>query len=484
MTHEELQSFNAALEFGIWDNNRVQKLLDTLEDNPQALLPEAMGLVGWAAFLLTKVDRHDFGQRALLSCLAWSIETGTESEYGPTLIENIKHISKGCNQNLETEEIRRVAIGRQYGSAESWVVDWDASHRGLAPERAQLATGVRAGVTSKQPLTWFKGWVKRLDPTVLNAGGRALMREVFSRFGGDQMSPADYFAQTARLQSLGVQTPPRALEEISVMRQLMEAGVTVQLRRHRRFAGGDGRLPFSCYSTICSTLEGDDAGTLNREMMEYVNRFIPGTVVVGDSSDPRLNERLGHPVDVMPGFCALYVLLFAPGEANARKTFEAVYAETLQGRHAPVCMNILETRIDYVEIDGVFDLRLPQTQAWFCEHFRKGDGIHLRKVNGAPIGDFYSMLPTLMHPELGGCDTTHGIGSWMRTSRIKALIYPSARSDATVKIRDGELVWSRGWNMVDYRSSFAVASSELIETRNLGIPLMNFRHFTPDHPSN
>jgi hypothetical protein len=67
-----------------------------------------------------------------------------------------------------------------------------------------------------------------------------------------------------------------------------------------------------------------------------------------------------------------------------------------------------------------------------------------------------------MHPELGGCAVTHGVGSWMRTSHVNALIFPSARSDAMVAMREGELAGFRGWNLVDYRRAEGIASAEVV----------------------
>jgi hypothetical protein len=300
MTVEDLQLLISMLEHGMWDNGQGQSLLDTLDSDPRLLLPHAIGLVVYAAFLLMKVDRDAFGRRALLSALAWCIESGHEHEHGPTLIENIKHISKRSGQSLDSEEIRRLAINRNYGKDASWVFRSDSSHMGLDNARANLAQGLLGGVTSRLPLTTFKGWLKRLDPQVLNTSGRALMREVFSRFGGEFSSPEDYLKNTERLLKLGVRLPSRAIEEVSNLRRMLEAGVEVQLRRHRRYAGSDGRLPRGCYSSVCSDALGTDEGTLNRELMEYVHPCIPGAIFVGDSSDTRMNDVLGHPVGVLP----------------------------------------------------------------------------------------------------------------------------------------------------------------------------------------
>jgi len=405
-TPYDIERLIRMLEMGMWDNNLIQSLLDTLDSEPEVFLPNAIGFVNYAAFLLMKVGRHPFGRRMLLASLAWCIESEYESEYGAALVQNIKEISLSEGMELEEEEIRKLAIKRHYGKAESWVTLLDTSDRCLdRNDRYQGSDsfGVIAGVSSKLPLTTFKGWLKRLDPEVLNASGRSLMKEVFSRFGSDFSSPEESLMEAERLLHCGVGLPQKVIQKIDELRHLIDKGLRIVIRRHRRFAGGDGRLPRSCYSSVCLDSQGDDGGTLNRELMAYSHPAIPGGVFVGDSTDTRLNSVLGHPVGVLPGYCALYVLLAAPERNVDKNIFNAVYRETLEhngGLGAQRYLFIIETRVDYVEIENVIDLRLPSTQKWFLDHFRNGDGAHLIKPNGQKNCDFTSMLPTLMHPEL------------------------------------------------------------------------------------
>jgi hypothetical protein len=49
-TVTDLETLNSMLEMGMWDNQRVQSLFDTLDSEPNALLPHAMNLVAWSAF--------------------------------------------------------------------------------------------------------------------------------------------------------------------------------------------------------------------------------------------------------------------------------------------------------------------------------------------------------------------------------------------------------------------------------------------------
>jgi len=85
MTANDLGTLNRMLEMGMWDNQQVQALLDTLDSEPSVLLPHAMNLVAWAAFLLTKVGRDPFALRILLACLAWSMRRDWRTRKVPHL---------------------------------------------------------------------------------------------------------------------------------------------------------------------------------------------------------------------------------------------------------------------------------------------------------------------------------------------------------------------------------------------------------------
>ena len=50
----------------------------------------------------------------------------------------------------------------------------------------------------------------------------------------------------------------------------------MNIRRHRRYAGGDGLLPRGCYASVCKDATGNDSGTLSRECMAYVDPRVPG----------------------------------------------------------------------------------------------------------------------------------------------------------------------------------------------------------------
>lgn len=462
MTLQALKSLADMLEFGMWNNQQLQLLFDTLDEDPQTLLPDGLAFIQQVAFHLTKNGRAPFARRALLASLRWSM-LGDWS-YAANLGEDVKWVLKQEGRELSNEEILQMAVDRDYGKESSTVIRFDASH--IYPDdsaRAAKSVGIAAGVTVKMPLTTFSGFLKQHDSRSLNPAGAALMKEAFTRFGGEVISPQAEIQEAERLIEIGVKLPPAALAQIAALRQMLDAGVTVDIRTHRRYAGGDGRLPRGCYATLCHDAQGNDQGTLNREMMEYTHPCYPGAVLVGDSSDEAMNSLLGHPVVVKSGYCALYVLVIPPEDPDQLKVFNAVYAETrrLNGADGPLAV-ALETKVEHRVIDRVIDLRLPETQQWFFALFQYGDGVHLAKPNGGNIHDFVDMLPTLMHPELGGCQVTHAIGSWMRTNRVNALIYPSARSNVALYVVGGELRGSDGWNLIDYRQAAGMASAEMV----------------------
>jgi len=499
MTEKELQTLISMLELDMVEYGYIQSFLETLDSSPEVLLPQSISLVEYAAFCLTKADHYSYGQRALLACLAWCIENGYEDQLGQELIELIYDIFKDTDLKLELQEIRDRAIARDYAQGDIWGFNllgepeeqesyaptinlqqgaWKQPASFLVTDDQDSPTAgdsweIMASVSSKLPLTKFKGWLKQLESDKLNPSGRALMKEVFSRFNA-ALSPEQYIEEYERLSKFGVRFPQQFENEMASIRYMLEEGVQVHIKRMRRFAGGDGRLPRGCYSTICSNSQGDDGGTLNRELMAYVHPSIPGTIFVGDSSDQQVNDLLNNQIGVLPGYCASYVFMIKPEKRKDRKIYNKVYSETLElsgGLNDPVHVLVLGTRVKYIEIEGVIDLRLPKTQEWFFTHFKNGDGVHFYKqnikTNGQPISGFCEMLPTLMDLELGGCPTTEGIGSWMRTNGlVNALIYPSSRSDVMTSIRDGKLDNFRGWNLVDYRKAKPITSREVVTDQN------------------
>ena len=120
-------------------------------------------------------------------------------------------------------------------------------------------------------------------------------------------------------------------------------------------------------------------------------------------------------------------------------------------------------------LERTVDLRRAETLQWLFDTFvsmeltgegsfmlSSGDVIHCAK-NGPPPLDVAEFVPTLLSQLLGGGTTfIQGVGAWLRAHGAEALIYPSARSDLRSVVRDGTVVESYGYILVDYRELAAV----------------------------
>jgi hypothetical protein len=113
---------------------------------------------------------------------------------------------------------------------------------------------------------------------------------------------------------------------------------------------------------------------------------------------------------------------------------------------------IIPTRSSRVAIDGVVDLRQRNAQSWLFRFFQHGDGAVSIRPESRAIAGFADMLPALMYPEYGGSGLTKSLGSWMRVCGVQGLVFPSARSNASVSAaEDSSIAAFHGWNFVDYR---------------------------------
>ena len=67
-----------------------------------------------------------------------------------------------------------------------------------------------------------------------------------------------------------------------------------------------------------------------------------------------------------------------------------------------------------------------------------------------PLDRFDQILPELLVQDRGGGGLSTATGLLLRYAGADALIFPCARSDASVEVLDGKVVSSSGWNLVDY----------------------------------
>jgi len=233
-------------------------------------------------------------------------------------------------------------------------------------------------------------------------------------------------------------------------------GRVIRLSRERRFAG-DHLLPRGCYYTLCSE-SGDDDKALCNELFAYRDVRQSGRIDLCDPSYPPDKKTVQPPWD-NPTEPLLYVSIsLAPRGADSF-LYRAGLARKTQAQTF-----LFPLRVVHVQLDKVIDLRQPATQSWFVDFFSefvddisewtKTGQRHLRWWPNRPrLERFDQILPSLLTQELGGNAFTKAVGSWLRRAGAEALIYPSARTDASLALSNGIVAGFRGWNLVDYRGA-------------------------------
>jgi hypothetical protein len=213
--------------------------------------------------------------------------------------------------------------------------------------------------------------------------------------------------------------------------------------KRRRFAG-DQTLSRGSYYAVCCEGSNSDEGLLVNEINAYRIPEKHGFTIVVDLDDEAIANKFNNGVREFQ-----FLILIADVDLFVKQYPK--YKDLV------TCKNNLAVKhpytTEYREINKVIDLRLPLTREWFFETFRNGDGVFYKKLQQQTISSFYEMLPALLHVNIGGQTETQGIGIWMRRNKVNAFIYPSARSNAEVVIRNGVLERHSGWNLLDYRNT-------------------------------
>jgi hypothetical protein len=247
-------------------------------------------------------------------------------------------------------------------------------------------------------------------------------------------------------------------------------------RRPRRFAGFEfGR---NRYFAVCADASGRDLQTLAHELRAYRDPVDLGMVEVVDLAQGCVLSIRGATVRLEPQ-PAFAVLVHEPQVLPER--FHELPFQRVPGLKAtPAFVYRFPYRVIHSTIERMIDLRFPEVQDWFYATFREPSEVSNARLVSlgpdvtpttarsrfnfenalAPVPDsFWSMLPTLMNPDLGGGNvgdtgsTLLMIGHWMRQNGVGALVFPSARCDVAAVFEDGVLKHSQGWNLLDYRES-------------------------------
>lgn len=276
-------------------------------------------------------------------------------------------------------------------------------------------------------LSTFNGYIKSCDSAKLRSCMDSQLKDIFPAFFDDEfpelrMNP-DTWQPQIRLQAL----PPRR-------------------RPSRRFGGyfDEVSLPRGRYYTVAQDNRGNDRGTLARELFAYSapTRHIS---IIDTTQQPNIQYLQQRGIEcTAPGSL---VVIFEPLIAHSKKFIE------------------IPVLTENVTVSNCVDLRDQVTQQWFYGQFRNGtEDILFVPGAGIVVQEFTDMLPGLVWPSLGGGgiqepgSITRAIGYWMRTNRVSALIYPSARCDTFVRYESGKVMDFYGWNLVDYRNTWEDAN--------------------------
>jgi hypothetical protein len=245
----------------------------------------------------------------------------------------------------------------------------------------------------------------------------------------------------------------------------------------RRFAGGL-TLPRGRYYSLCSPNTRNDHGTLVNELLAYSEPKVTGAVEIEDLAYPRwihpdhglfsmfgMNSKAGG-----ENRDALSIMFFSAVKedeetyfAKLHKIFVVDNRTGFRGGIRSVLGGIQKNGKRWC-VDGVYiyytttietinntlDLRQLPAQDFLVKLVRSGElgfSAQLRE----PL--FPSLLLFLLGLEYGGGIITEKIGSWLRSHGVNALIFPSARSDSFLRVRNGVCEDWRHWNLVDYRDA-------------------------------
>jgi hypothetical protein len=238
------------------------------------------------------------------------------------------------------------------------------------------------------------------------------------------------------------------------------AGVEINFGfRPRRFSGGPG-LPSGRYFTLCDG-EFNDRGTLRDEVTAYYSGRSGMTASI---LDPRIDVevidylRNEHGLSDESAALPFYLIVYLVERRTEQNGSILEYDNVALGEPTGVTYAVEQFDAD---LPRIVDLRYPETQEWFTETFVRMELEHEERVRRdaqisflfpkQEIESFEALLPVLVSLETGGgMIFGQAIGQWLRRSGAAGLIFPSARSNAFVRVDNGRPVEWGGWNLVVY----------------------------------
>lgn len=303
-----------------------------------------------------------------------------------------------------------------------------------------------AGAMNNIPFSKSQMFLKQINLSKLTEAGQNVITYLFGQFANTKMSAKEESEGSGRvLKTFGLQP-----DDLKVH---FDSGLS------RRYAG-DHKLPRGRYYSIANDSSGNDGGTLLCELLAYAKPELPGLFEVWDLTIPQNRQVIKNWFEKKSGYQETYdrddvfIVCLYPLYGRPHPLVEA-WAGKNEKLPIPIYVEI-PLMIKQVTVDKVIDLRNPQTAEWFAKAISNiefdVDGEPTKCfLFKPPLKDFRTLIPTLLEQTLGaGYNFCKVAGLHLRNIGANGLIYPSARYDVSLELKNDKLKSSSGWNFVDY----------------------------------
>jgi hypothetical protein len=199
---------------------------------------------------------------------------------------------------------------------------------------------------------------------------------------------------------------------------------------------------------VCDSADGDDGGTLLRELQFYTDSAAAHAHI--EIYDPMLakHRELLAAKGLGEGFAGrrLYMNVFPFDQDRDRDVPETF-------------MTGIDVEVEELSIDGVLDLRRPQAANWLARTISRlavetsPDEAFRCFPFRSDVDSFPELLPAVADQAKGGGNFHLITGLFLRHLGVSGLVFPSVRSDFYVLCTDGLPTRSHGWTFVDYRDA-------------------------------
>ena len=319
------------------------------------------------------------------------------------------------------------------------------------------------------PFTDVEVILKQINPADLSDFGREALNQAFTGFYDEEEESQN--AKEAR--EFFNNVFGRTSSQFAYTAEKVQPG---ESKSYRRYAGDSG-LPRGRYYSVCIDENGNDNGTLVREILAYHNAIKVGLVEVVDSTNPDFSKQAFEMIGNKKPH--LIISFFAMGEKI--NSFARPHLLNSDKKHLSVALPLRITR----EVrQNILDLRQPEAAEWFTRELTRlssnPDSL-IRIVDPRlPLNSFFELLPTLLEQGLGGSDYLNVAGAWLRSLGAQGLVFPSARNDITVTFQRQKLISSTGFNFVDFSNA---PEPRLLTSEGEEMPIvLQGLHYWPQYP--